>query len=132
LEFENVLTGSYKTAWREVVKDHFSRPPSAEAGKGDISMDEMHNEAGFHKAVALFVSTILDSETPRDVQYVYMAPGGDHKIIKDLLMPPRNHARQFKEMLRIAKNLPPGETPPPSEKLPLQWYYMTYHQADRA
>jgi hypothetical protein len=24
LEFENVLAGSYKTAWREVVKDHFS------------------------------------------------------------------------------------------------------------
>jgi hypothetical protein len=24
LEFENVLTGSYKTVWREVVKDHFS------------------------------------------------------------------------------------------------------------
>jgi hypothetical protein len=35
-------------------------------------------------------------------------------------------------MLRIAKLLPAGETPTPSEKLALQWYYMTYHRADRA
>ena len=34
-------------------------------------------------------------------------------------------------MLRIAELLPPGETPPPSEKLAVQWYYMTYHRADR-
>jgi hypothetical protein len=48
------------------------------------------------------------------------------------LTAPRNHARRFKEMLRIAELLPPGETTPPSEKLPVQWYYMTYHRADRA
>jgi hypothetical protein len=60
-----------------------------------------------------------------------MAPGGNHKIVKDHLTPPPDHARQFKEMLCIAKNLPPGETPPPSKKLVLQWYYMAYHQADR-
>jgi hypothetical protein len=34
-------------------------------------------------------------------------------------------------MLRITELLPPGETPPPSEKLAVQWYYMTYHRADR-
>jgi hypothetical protein len=82
--------------------------------------------------VRLFICTILDCETPRDVQYVYLAPGGDHQIRKDLLMALRDHARRFKEMLRIAELLPPGETPPPSEKLAVQWYYMTYHRADRA
>jgi hypothetical protein len=51
-----------------------------------------------------------------------MAPGGDHKIVKDLLTPPREHTRQFKEMLRIAELLPAGKTPTPSEKLALQWY----------
>jgi hypothetical protein len=124
-EFKNVLAGSYKTAWREGVKDHFSRPPSTEAGEGNISTFEMRDEAGFHKAVALFVCTILDIEMPRDGQYAYMAPGGDHKIVKDLLTPPRDHARRFKEMLRIAENLPPGKMPPPSKKVELQWYYMT-------
>ncbi len=35
-------------------------------------------------------------------------------------------------MLCIAELLPPGEMPPPSEKLAVQWYYMTYHRTDRA
>ena len=84
-EFENVLAGSYKTAWREVVKDHFS---------DESNIVETQNvEAGFYKAVRIFVCTILDSETPRDVQYVYLAPGGDHRILKDLLTAPRDHAR---------------------------------------
>ncbi len=34
-------------------------------------------------------------------------------------------------MLRIAEELPPGKKPPPSDKLALQWYYMTYHRNDR-
>ena len=123
-QFENVLEGSYKTAWREVVRDHFSDESAI--------VETQNDEAGFHRAVRLFVCTILDSETPRDVQYVYLAPGGDHQIRKDLLTAPRDHARRFKEMLRIAELLPPGETPPPSEKLAVQWYYMTYHRADRA
>jgi hypothetical protein len=60
-----------------------------------------------------------------------MAPGGDHRIAKDLLTPLREHARCYKEMLRITKQLPPGEKQPPSKKLALQWYYMTYHRSDR-
>jgi hypothetical protein len=35
-------------------------------------------------------------------------------------------------MLRIAKLLPASEMPTPSEKLALQWYYMTYHCTDSA
>ena len=44
---------------------------------------------------------------------------------------PRDHARRFKEMLRIAEELPPGEQLPPSDKLALQWFYMTFHRNDR-
>jgi hypothetical protein len=90
-----------------------------------------NDEAGFYKAIRLFVCTILDSEMPRDVHYVYLAPCGDHRILKDLLTAPRNHARQFKEMLFIVEFLPPGETPPPSDKLAVQWYYMTYHKSEK-
>jgi hypothetical protein len=57
LEFENVLAGSYKTAWCEVVKDHFSEERSI--------VETQNNKAGFYKAVRLFVCTILHSETPR-------------------------------------------------------------------
>ncbi len=35
-------------------------------------------------------------------------------------------------MLRVAKLLPAGKTSPPSKKLAVQWYYMTYHHADHA
>jgi hypothetical protein len=106
-QFENVLEGSYKTAWREVVRGHFSDESAI--------VETQNDEAGFYRAVRIFVCTILDNETPRDVQYVYLAPGGDHQIRKDLLTAPRDHTCRFKEMLRIAELLPPGETPPPSE-----------------
>ena len=84
-KFENVLSGSYKTAWRKVVKDHFSEESSI--------VETQNNKADFYKAIWLFVCTILDSETPRDVQCVYLAPGGDHRILKDLLTAPRDHKR---------------------------------------
>jgi hypothetical protein len=122
-KFENVLAGSYKTAWREVVRDHFTPLPAA-ASKDKLKMS-------FFSAVRRFVCTVTDSETPRDLQYVYMVPGGDHRVEKDLLTPPRKHARRFKDMLRIAEQLPPGEQHPPSEKLTVQWYYMLYHKSDR-
>ncbi len=34
-------------------------------------------------------------------------------------------------MLCIKELLLPGKTPPPSNKLAVQWYYMTYHRANR-
>jgi hypothetical protein len=47
-----------------------------------------------------------------------------------VLTAPCNHARQYKEMLHTTELLPPGKTPPPSKKLAVQWYYMTYHKVD--
>ncbi len=106
-----------------MVKDHFT-PLPAEASKDEL-------KKSFFEAITRFVCAILDSDAPRDEQYVYMASGGDHRIAKDLLMPLREHARRYKEMLHITKQLPPGEKQPPSKKLALQWYYMTYHRSDR-
>ncbi len=62
-KFENVLAGSNKTAWHEVVKEYFSEESSI--------IETQNDEAGFYKAVRLFICTILDSETPRDIQYIY-------------------------------------------------------------
>jgi hypothetical protein len=85
----------------------------------------------FDRAVALFIKKTLDNEKPRDLQYIYMQPGGDCRLMKDLVTLPRLHAQQFKEMLRIAETLPAGDIPKPSDALPLQWYYMAYHKSDR-
>ena len=48
--------------------------------------------------------------------------GGDHRILKDLLTAPRNNAQNLKRCLKL---LPHGESQPLSEKLAVQWYYMT-------
>ena len=82
---ENVLAGSYKTAWRQVVKDHYT-PLPAEAGEEEL-------KKSFFEAITCFVCTILDSDTPQEEQYIYLEPGGDYCIVKDLLMPLREHAR---------------------------------------
>ncbi len=60
-----------------------------------------------------------------------MQPGGDYPFQKDLMTPLRMHARQFKEMLRIAKALPAGNWPKPLEALVLEWFYMSFHKNDR-
>jgi hypothetical protein len=47
------------------------------------------------------------------------------------LTPPREHARRFKKMRCITELLPTSETPLPSDKLVVQWYYMKNHCANR-
>jgi hypothetical protein len=58
----------------------------------------------------------------------YMQPGGDYPFQKDLMTPPRMHARQFKEILWIAKALPAGNWPKPLEVLVLKWFYILFHK----
>jgi hypothetical protein len=85
-EFENVLDSSYRTAWREVVKDHFNLSPDKNTGE-EMQVEPENRaecEEGFHRAVKLFVCTIMDSETPWDVQYVYLARAGTIRSSKIL------------------------------------------------
>ena len=129
-EFENVLADRYKTTWLEVLHDHFPEPLEAET---IVTAPERNREvkSNFYLAIDLFIKKVLDNQKPRDLQYIYMAPGGDHVVKKDLLTPPRAHSHRFKEMLRIAKLLSAGEIAKPTESLAAEWYYMTYHKADR-
>jgi hypothetical protein len=85
----------------------------------------------FNRAVGLFIKKTLDNEKSRHLQFIYMQPGGDYRLMKDLVTPPRLHAQRFKEMLCIAEILPAGNILKPSDALALQWYYMSYHKSDR-
>ena len=125
LEFENVLGDSYRTTWQEVLAEHFPEPLGEEATSHRETKDD------FDRAVAFFIKKTLNNEKPRDLQYIYMQPGGDYRLTKDLVTPPRLHAQRFKEMLRVAELLPAGDFPKPSEALALQWYYMSYHKSNR-
>ncbi len=57
-----------------------------------------------------------------------MQPGGDCPFQKDLMTPLQMYARQFKEMLQIAKALPAGNWSKPSEVLALEWFNMLFHK----
>jgi hypothetical protein len=125
LEFQNVLGDLYSTTWHEVLSEHFPKPLE------EVSTCSRNKKEDFEQAIEFFIKNILDNQKPRDLQYIYMAPGGDYHLAKDLLTSPRVHSHCFKEMLCIAKLLPAGNIPKPSDKLALQWYYMSYHKNDR-
>jgi hypothetical protein len=82
----------------------------------------------FYPTISIFICEILGNQNPCDQQYIYMQPGGNYPFQKDLMTPPKMHARQFKEMLRIAKALPAGNWPKPLEALALEWIYMLFHK----
>ena len=65
-EFENVLEGQYKTAWKQVMHDHFPEPVDAAMvpTKHDRSLEE-----NFRRAIELFLKKALHKEKPRDRQY---------------------------------------------------------------
>ena len=114
LEFENVLGDSYRTTWQEVLAEHYPEPlDETSPGNRDTKND-------FDRAVMVFIKKMLDNEKPCNLQYIHMQPGGDYRLMKDLVTPPRLHAQQFKEILCIAKVLPAGDIPKPSDALAMQ------------
>jgi len=125
LEFENVLGDAYRTTWLEVLAEHYPEPLDED------SPSHRETKEDFDPAVGLFIKKLLDNDKPRGLQYIYMQPGGDYRLIKELVTPPRLHAQRFKEMLRIAEILPASNIPKPLDALALQWYYMSYHKRNR-
>ncbi len=92
-----------------------------------------HNRSmplNFQHAIDLFLMRMLKEQKPRDHQYIYMAPGGEYGISKDLLTSPMDHLHQFQEMLRISELLPAGDIPPPNAALQIEWFYMSFHCSD--
>ncbi len=88
MEFENVLQGQYKTAWKQVVHEHFPEPTDPE----NVPVKQVcSSDANFCCAVELFITKVLHKKKPRDWQYIYMMPGGNHNIQKKIKMSPLNH-----------------------------------------
>jgi hypothetical protein len=74
----------------------------------------------------------LNKKKPRDRQYIYLQPGGDYVFQKPMMQTPVEHLRRFEEMIRMAEALPAGDMHPPNQALQLEWFYMSFHQEDRA
>jgi hypothetical protein len=90
-EFKNVLEGQYKTAWKQVMHDHFPEPVVAAMvpTEHDCSLEE-----NFRRAIELFLKKALHKEKPRNRQYIYFQPGGDYNVRKALATKPLAHLHQ--------------------------------------
>jgi hypothetical protein len=128
-EFENVLLGWYLTDWKQVLHEHFPEPVDGTEVQQEQDRSLANN---FVQAIDLFVIKTLNENPPRDHQYVYLAPGGDHVFHKELMMMPMDNLHRFQEMLHISKKLPAGNIPMPNAALQVEWLYMSYHKSDHA
>jgi hypothetical protein len=75
---------------------------------------------------------MLNKKKPRDRQYIYMRPGGDHIFQKPMMQSPMKHLCQFEEMIWTAAALPAGDMHPSNQALQLEWFYTSFHKEDRA
>jgi hypothetical protein len=128
-EFKNVLKGQYKTAWKQVMHDHFPKPVGAAMVPPE---QDCLSEENFRRAIKLFLKKALHEEKPWDCQYIYLAPGGNYNVRKALGTKPLNHLHRWEEMLHVAELLPEGDLEKPAASLSVEWFYMTFHKTDRA
>ena len=120
-EFGNVLDGSPKTVWEEVLH---SKP-----------LLDRNLATSFNECIIEFIKKSLNNKHPRDQQWIYLSPMGDNKtnrFFKDLKMSPVDHLRRFREIHRLSLTLPAGNIADPSDQLLVEWLYMSYHHNDRA
>jgi len=115
--------------WNHVLATNFPEPANSE----DVPPEHDRSSASnFNRTIEDFLKRHLKEKKPRDRQYIYMAPGGDYGIHKDLMTSPMNHLHRFQEMLRIAELMPAGDIPTPNEALQVEWFYMTFYKNDRS
>jgi hypothetical protein len=89
VEFENVLQGHHKTAWKQVLHEHFPEP--VDATLPVPAMQDCSSEENFHRAIQLFIQKLLKEKKPRDRQYIYMQPDGEYVFQKPMMQAPIDH-----------------------------------------
>ncbi len=114
--------------WNHILATNFPEPANSEDVLPEYDRSSATN---FNRTIDDFIKRHLKETKPRDRQYIYMAPGGDYGVHKDLMTSPMNHLHRFQEMLRIAELMPAGDIPPPNKALQVEWFYMTFHKTDR-
>jgi hypothetical protein len=88
-EFENVLQGHHRTAWKQVLHEHFPEPVDATV---PVPAEQDHNlEENIHQAIQLFIQRTLNKKKPRERQYIYLQPGGDYVFQKQMMQTPVEH-----------------------------------------
>jgi hypothetical protein len=127
-EFENVLQGQKKTAWKQMLHEHFPEP--VDATRPVPSDQDCNSGKNFCRSILLFLQQTLNEKKARDRQYIYLQPGGDYIFQKAMMTKPIDHLCRFEEMLCSAEALPAGDMPAPNDALKIEWFYMSFHQED--
>jgi hypothetical protein len=89
MEFENVLQGHHKMAWKQVLHEHF--PELVDVTVPVPAMQDCSSEDNFHQAIQLFIQRTLNKKKTRDRQYIYLQPGGDYVFQKPMMQAPIKH-----------------------------------------
>jgi hypothetical protein len=126
-QFGNMLQGHLLSDWKQVLDDNFPEPANPESV---LPEHDRSTADGFKRAIELFLKHTLNEPKSCDRQWIYMMPGGDYGVRKELLVLPLDHLHWFKEMLRIAQMLPEGDISTPNAALQVEWFYMTFHHSD--
>jgi hypothetical protein len=84
-----MLQGHHRMAWKQVFHKHFLEPIDA---MGPVLVTQDRNlEENFHRETQLFIQWTLSKKKPRDRQYIYLQPGGDHVFQKPMMQVPIDH-----------------------------------------
>jgi hypothetical protein len=89
VEFENVLQGHHKMAWKQLLHEHFPEPVNAMVPV--LAMQDCSLEENLHQAIQLFIQQMLNKKKPRDRQYIYMQTGIDYILQKPMMQAPIDH-----------------------------------------
>jgi hypothetical protein len=111
-----------------VLHEHFPEPVDATLPV-PVAQD-CNLEENFRQALQLFIQQMLNKKKPRDRQYMYLQPGGDHGFQKPMMQMPVNHLWKFEEMICMAEAFPAGDMQLPNKALKLEWIYMSFHSKD--
>jgi hypothetical protein len=99
-EFKNVLQGQHRTAWKQTLHEHFPEP--VDAKRPVPSEQDCNSSENFCRAILLFFQQTLNEKKPRDRQYIYLQPGGEHIFQKAMMTKPIDHLCRFEEMLFLS------------------------------
>ena len=113
-ELNNVFKDSLKSDWKHIVAERYPEPldPANVPPEHDRS-----SATNFYNTIEAFLKRHLKEEKPADRQYIYLAPGGDYSVHKELMTSPVDHLHRFEEMLRITTLMPPGDIPSPISRV---------------
>jgi hypothetical protein len=82
-EFGNVLQGRLLSNRKQVVAENFPEPVNLEVA---LPAHDRSMAASFQRVINLFLKHTLNKKKPHDRQWIYMSPGGNFGIHKDLLV----------------------------------------------